>query len=178
MSLFLATLLTALGLLALGGHFIWRGGSSGAQVKAFPRSQAAALVTMGIASVWFLYKVLQLGPSDFGQYRNLLFLLFLITAVGSFFYVPDFLAVRGLAALVLLVAGELLAAAYLEPPQSRLFLVGFVYLAIVAALYLGASPYRLRDFLDWLYGKDTRPRLLGGLFAGYGALLLVVALTY
>jgi hypothetical protein len=133
---------------------------------------------MGIASAWFLYKVLNLGPADFGQYRHLLFVVFLVTALGSFYYVPDFLAVRGLAALVLLVAAELLGAAFLEPPQSRLFLVSFVYLAIVAALYLGASPYRLRDFLDWLYRKDVRPRVFGGIFAAYGAVLLVVALTY
>lgn len=178
MSLFLATFLTALVLLAFGGHFLWRGSASAPAAKAFPRSQSAAVVTLGLAAVWFLYKVLHLGPADFGQYKNLLFLVFLITAVGSFFYVPDFLAVRGLAALILLTAAQLLEAAFLEAPGSRLFLVSFVYFAIVVALYLGASPFRLRDFLEWLYRSELRPRIFGGVFAAYGALLLVVALTY
>jgi len=178
MSLFLATLLTALVLVAFGGHFLWRGAASAPAAKAFPRSQAAAVVLLGGAAVWFLYKVLHLGPADFGQYKNLLFLVFLVTAVGSFFYVPDFLAVRGLAAIVLLTAAKLLDAAYLEEPASRLFLVSFVYLAIAVSLYLGASPFRLRDFLDWLYRNEARPRIFGGIFAAYGALLLVVALTY
>ena len=43
---------------------------------------------MGSAASWFLYLVLQLGPSDFGQYRNQLFVIFLITAVGSFTMFP------------------------------------------------------------------------------------------
>lgn len=133
---------------------------------------------MGTAAAWFLYKITQLGPADFGQYKNLLFIGFLVVAIGSFIYVPDFLAVRGLAALILLTAGALLDAAYMELPTARLFLVSFVYLAIVIALYLGASPFRLRDFLDWLYRKEARPRIFGGIFTAYGLLLLGVALTY
>jgi len=178
MSLFQATLFTGIFLLAFGGHFLWRGAATEKSAKAFPRSQAAALLLMGAASAWFLYKVLHLGPADFGQYRNLLFIAFLAVAVGSFYFVPDFLAVRGLAALILLVAGALLDAAFMEDPMARLFLVGFVYAMIVVALILGASPYKLRDFLGWLYRRSIRPRIFGGIFAAYGLLLTVVALTY
>ena len=178
MSLFLATLLTGLFLIAFGGHFLWHGMRSEESSKAFPRSQVAAYVLLGAAAVWFLYKVTQLGPADFGQYKNILFLVFLVTAVGSFYFVPDFLAVRGLAALILLTAGVLLDAAYLQDPGARLFLVSFVYLAIVAALILGASPYKLRDFLSWLYKSEKRPRIFGGVFAAYGLLLVGVSFTY
>jgi hypothetical protein len=121
---------------------------------------------------------MHLGPADFGQYRHLLFLVFLTVAVGSFFYVPDFLAVRGLSALTLLTSGVLLDAAYMQNPQTRLFLVSFVYLLIVISLYLGANPYRLRDFFDWLYKKEFRPRAIGGALAAYGILLIGVALNY
>ncbi|NBB78516.1 MAG: hypothetical protein GVY36_03605 [Verrucomicrobia bacterium] len=178
MSLFQATLFTGIFLIAFGAHFLWRGMRSAPELKAFPRSSTAAYILLGTAAVWFLYKVTQLGPADFGQYKNLLFALFLVVAVGSFYYVPDFLAVRGLAALILLTAGVLLDAAYMEAPTARLFLVSFVYLAIVAALILGASPYKMRDFLEWLYQKEGRPRVFGGIFAAYGLLLLGVALTY
>lgn len=178
MSLFQATLFTAIFLILFGAHFLWRGMRSAQTVQAFPRSTTAAYILLGGAAVWFLYKVTQLGPADFGQYKNLLFALFLVVAVGSFYYVPDFLAVRGLAALILLTAGVLLEAAYMEQPTARLFLVSFVYLAIVAALILGANPYKMRDFLTWLYQKELRPRVFGGIFAAYGLLLLGVALTY
>ena len=178
MSLFQATLFTGLFLIAFGAHFLWHGVRSAPAVRSFPRSQGAAYLLMGVATAWFLYKVLHLGPADFGQYRHLLFLVFLGTAVGAFFFVPDFLAVRGLAALMLLTAGVLLDAAFMQPPGTRLFLVGFVYAAIGVALVLGASPYNLRDFIDWLYRREQGPRAFGALFAAYGLLLTGVAMTY
>ena len=157
---------------------MWHGIKTAQYTRAFPRSQNAAFILFGTASVWFLYKVLNLGPADFGQYKNLLFILFLITAIGSFRYVPDFLAVRGIAALGLLTANLLLNAAYMQEPQTRLFLVSFVYFVIVLALILGATPYKLRDFIDWLYRTDLRPRIVGGAVATYGLLLIGIAFTY
>jgi hypothetical protein len=176
--LFLATLLTGLFLLAFGGHFLWRGMGTEASAKAFPRSQIAAYLLLGGATAWFLYKVTQLGPADFGQYKNILFIAFLVTAVGSFYFVPDFLAVRGLAALMLLTAGAILEASYMQFQVGALILKSFVYLAIVAALILGASPYKLRDFLGWLYKSGQRPRIFGGLFAAYGLLLVGISFCY
>ena len=178
MTLFQATLYTGIFLLAFGGHYLWHGMKTAKSTQAFPRSQAAAVLLLGAAAVWFLYKVLHLGPADFGQYKNILFIIFLVTAVGSFYYVPDFLAVRGLAALILMTAGVLLDAAYMQLPQARLFLVTFVYVAIVISLILGANPYKLRDFFGWLYQAEKRPKIFGGAFVAYGLLLIGVAFTY
>jgi len=178
MTLFQATLFTGIFLIAIGGHFLWHGIASALQMQAFPRSKAAAYLLLGISTAWFLYKILNLGPADFGQYKKLLFALFLGTAVGSFYFVPDFLAVRGLAALTLLSADVLLDAAYMQLPQARLFLVSFIYLAIILALILGASPFKLRDFFDWLYRTKKRPRIFGAALALYGAFLSILAFSY
>ncbi|RPG83110.1 MAG: hypothetical protein CBC33_009385 [Coraliomargarita sp. TMED73] len=178
MSLFQATLYTGIFLALLGLPFLWKGSATEGWVRAFPRSKKAALLLMGSATAWFLYHVWHLGPADFGQYRHLLFALFLVAAVGSFYFVPDFLAVRGLAALILLTAGVLLDAAYMQEASSRLFLVGFVYAAIVLALVLGASPYKLRDFFSWLYHSQMRSRIMGVLFSLYGLFLVGVAISY
>ena len=107
MTLFQATLFTGIFLVAFGAHFLWHGMASAKGAQAFPRSKVAAYLLMGAASAWFLYKIWHLGPADFGQYRKILFAVFAATAVGSFYYVPDFLAVRGLAGLTLLTAGSL-----------------------------------------------------------------------
>ena len=147
MTLFQATLFTGLALLAFGVHFIWYGMRSAESVQAFPRSRVAAYILLGTAAAWFLYKVTQLGPADFGQYKNILFIVFLVVALGSYIYVPDFLAVRGLAALILLIAGALLDASFMSYGPA-LFLKLFVYLAIVLALILGANSsclFCLRD---------------------------------
>lgn len=179
MSLLVATLLTGLVLLALGGWFLWNTPTVKAQSIAFLRSTPAAVVLFGGAAVWFLWHIMHLGKADFGDYKQLLFLLFAGTALGSFFFVKDFLAVRGLAVLMLLSARPLLNAAYMhyEDPQ-RLLLVVLVYLGIVLALYLGAAPYHLRDFFNWLFAKGNRARAFGAALAAYGALLSVVAFTY
>ena len=97
----------------------------------------------------------------------------------SFRSVPDFLAVRGLCALVLMGAMPLLDAAYMQfdRPQ-RLFMVTLVYVALALAIWLGAQPWRLRDFLGWLFARPGRARSFGGVIAAYGLLLGVVAFTY
>ena len=114
MTLFQATLATGMFLLALGAHFLWHGKRSAKRMQAFPRSQTAAYILLGSAAFWFLCKVTQLGPADFGQYKNLLFILFLVVTIGSFIFVPEFLAVRGLAAIILLTAGALLDVGYMH----------------------------------------------------------------
>ncbi|MFI5355744.1 MAG: hypothetical protein ACHQ4G_00265 [Opitutales bacterium] len=179
MSLLLATLFPGLLLIALGAGLLSGRSTVTASLKAFPRSPAATLVLFGGGAAWFLYRVWYLSPADFGDYRTLLFLAFAAIALLSFKYVPDFLAVRGLAILILLAAGPLLDAAYMEydHPQ-RLFMVSLVYLGIAGALYLGAVPYRMRDFLEWLFRTSGRPRVLGGCLLAYGVLLAVAAFTY
>ncbi|MGE9292956.1 MAG: hypothetical protein ACQKBW_05035 [Puniceicoccales bacterium] len=179
MSLFLATFLTGLVLLVLGSWFLWKGPSGQSASFAWMRSTPAAVVLFGAAAIWFLWHVAHLGQADFGDYKQLLLLLFGVTALGSFFFVKDFLAVRGLAVLILLSARPLLNAAYMQfdHPQ-RLLMVAVVYLAIIAALIIGASPFRLRNFFTWLYAKATRLKTLGGILTAYGAVLFILSFTY
>jgi hypothetical protein len=179
MSLFLTTFLTGLLLFALAVPLLWNGKAVGPFLRTFPRSKRAAYVTVGIAAVWTLYRITQLGEADFGNYKTPLLIAFSALAVLSFRYVPDFLSVRGTAALVLLVADVILTSAYMQYdlPQ-RLLLVGLVYFAILLALYLAVCPYRARDFFNWLFSTSNRPRTLGIILGTYGLVLMVVSLTY
>jgi hypothetical protein len=148
-------------------------------LERMPRSTTAAVIFFGSGAAWFLWAVWNLSPADFGEYRTPLTIGFAVIAVLSFKCVPDFLAVRGLCALVLMSATPLLGAAYMEHqfPQ-RLFLVTFVYILIALAIWLGASPYRMRDFFERLFARPGRIRAFGALLAGYGALLTAVAFSY
>jgi len=179
MSLTIATLIPGLLLLALGLPLVAGHSGCAAALKAFPRSSTAALFFFGGGAAWFLYGIWHLSAADFGDYRTLLFCAFAAVAVLSFKSVPDFLAVRGLCVLVLMGAMPLLDAAYMEYDRpQRLFMVTFVYLAISAAIWLGAQPWRLRDFFGWLFARPGRARLIGGACAGYGLLLTGVAFSY
>lgn len=179
MSLTFATLLPALLLLGLGSLLVTNNSAVVAIFKALPRSAPAAYLFFGLGAAWFLYHVWHLSPADFGQFRTPLFFAFATVALLSFFYAPDFLAVRGLAVLTLLGAWPLLMAAYHRYDEpTRLFMVSVVYLFVCLALYLGAAPYRLRDFFDWLFRVPGRARFVGSALAAYGLLLTFVAFTY
>jgi hypothetical protein len=39
-------------------------------------------------------------------------------------------------------------------------------------------PFRLRDFIQWLFATGERPRVIGAAVAVYGMVLGVVAFTY
>lgn len=179
MTLFLATLLVGLFLLLLGGTLAADTSLVRSALKSFPRSAPAAYVLFGGAALWFLSLVSVLSEADFGQYRNQLLIGFALVAVLSFFCVAEFLAVRGLASLILLAAWPLLKSAYGEfDIPARLFMVSIVYVALTAAIVLGAQPYRLRDAIDWLQRVPGRARWCGATLAGYGLLLVGVAFTY
>ena len=179
MSLTAATLIPGLLLILLGVPLFLNHSGYAALLKAFPRSTRAAVVFFGLGAAWFLYAIWHLSPADFGEYRTYLFIGFLLVAILSFKCVPDFLAVRGLATVVLMGEMPILQAAYMEydKPQ-RLLMVTAVYAALAGAIWLGAQPWRLRDFLTWLFAQPARARGLGGALAAYGVILSVVAFTY
>ena len=179
MSLFLATLLPGLLLLIVGAPLLLNHRGYVTALERMPRSMTAAAVFFGLGAAWFLWAVWHLSVADFGEYRTPLTIGFALIAALSFKCVPDFLAVRGLCVLVLMSATPLLGAAYMEYqyPQ-RLFMVSLVYLLIIFAIWLGASPYRLRDFFERLFARPGRIRAFGALLVGYGALLTVVAYSY
>ena len=181
MTLTTATLLPGLFLIVLGALLLIGNSAIVSTFKAMPRSQAAAVLFFGGGAAWFLFVLSGLSEADLilVQTPKPLMIGFGVLALLAFFYLPDFLAVRGLAVLMLLAAWPLLMSAYGEyaVPQ-RLFMVTVVYLGVALALYLGAVPYRLRDFFQWLFGRPGRARALGGCLLGYGALLTVVAFTY
>ena len=131
--------------------------------------------------MWFLFIVWNLSAADlviFSTPQPWVMIFGALTAL-TFFYVPDFLAVRGLSVLTLVAAWPLLMAAYMEHDKpQRLFMVSAVYIAVSLAVWLGISPFRLRDFFQWLFSTRGRPRLVGGVLLVYGMLLSVVAFTY
>lgn len=113
--------------------------------------------------------------ADFGEYRKPLFIGFAAVAVLSVRYAPDFLAVRGLAGLMLLAAWPLLMAGFMDYRPQVYPLKVVVYLGILLGIWLGAAPYRMRDGIVWMQAHDGRTRLVGGGLSAAGALLCAMA---
>ena len=179
MSLFAATFVAGFILVLLGLPLLIDHSGAKAAIQAFPRSASAGYVVFGAGAAWFLYNVWNLSKADFGDYRTPLFIGFAAVAILAFKCVPDFLGVRGACAIVLVGAAPFLDAAFMDYDRPlRLFMVGFVYLALVLAIWLGAQPWRLRDFFNWLFARSARSRGLGGFLVAYGCLLCGVAFTF
>jgi len=181
MSLFLATLLPGLFLALLGAILLWNNSLVGSTARALPRSNRAAWLFFGAGAAWFIWRCAQLNESDliFFKTPGPVMIGFGVLALLAFIYTPDFLAVRGLCVLMLLAAEPLLYAAYMEyqHPQ-RLLMVTAVYAGLGLALYLAAAPYRLRDFLEWLFQRPARVRLAGAILLSYGLATAAAAFTY
>lgn len=178
MTLFTAALATGLILTLSGVLLLLNAPPVGAYARAFPRSRRAAIVTMGLGTAWTLYHVTRLGESDFGNYRNAILIGFTLLALASFKYVPDFLSVRGTCILALLTANVLLTASFMQhAAPAHLPLNIFAYLMILLALWWAVSPFRARDFFQWLFARPNRPRTVGSLVGLYGLVLVGTALS-
>jgi len=183
MSLFSATLLPGLFLIALGALLLAGAGNSlvVSTLKAVPRSPYATALFWGGGALWFLYVVWNISQADLVVFDSPkpFVLIFAVLALAAVYYVPDFLAVRGLCVIALLAAQDVLMGLFGEYDHPlRLFATSLAYAAIVLAIYFACVPYRARDFLDWLFARAQRPRALGAAMLAYGALLAVIAFTY
>jgi hypothetical protein len=83
---------------------LWRPAAFGAWLRRFPRSDLWGYVLMPLGTVWFLWNLKQDQIADFAVFKPALFIGFAVVGFGSCLFVRDFLAVRGLAVVVLLLA--------------------------------------------------------------------------
>ena len=184
MSLFSATLLPGLFLIVIGALLLASAGNSlvVSALKAVPRSPYATALFWGGGALWFLYVVWHISQADLVVFDSPMpfVLIFAVLALAAVYYIPDFLAVRGLCVISLLAAWQILYGLFGEyDHQIHLFVTYFVYaVMVVLALYFACVPYRARDFLDWLFVRVQRARALGVAMLVYGVLLAVIALAY
>ncbi len=79
-----------------------------ATARNFPRNLPAGVVLMLLATVWFAWNVNNEPIADFSAFKPYMLGAFVAVGVLSCFFVQDFLAVRGLAVLLLLLAKTML----------------------------------------------------------------------
>ena len=132
---------------------------------------------MLIATAWFLFYVKQENVADFAQWKSLLYALFTCVGVGACCFLQDYLAVRGLAVLLLL--GAKLVVDTARPVESywRLVLVTWAYLWVVTGIWLTISPWRLRDWITWATANDGRFRTVCAACTAFCLALAIIGLT-
>lgn len=146
-------------------------------VRSLPRSRVAGIVFLTIDAIWAFFLVRMMDLGEFSGYRTVLTVLVPVAYYLTLKHVDEFLAVRGLGILLLLVAEPVLEAAFLQPQISRLLLVVLAYAMILKGIFFVGMPYLLRDGIQWALRHERRWR--AGLWTGlaYGAILVLVSLT-
>ncbi len=148
-------------------------------LKAFPRNYKWGVILLSIGLLWAMLCIAYMHMGEFFYLRPWFLKLVPVAFVLVLIYVKEFLAVRALGSLMLLVAGIVLEAAFLQPPTTRLLLPILAYSAwIIPGLYFVGMPYLMRDWIAWITATDQRWKIatLGGV--AYGALILVCALVW
>src|SRR5882762_957577 len=146
-------------------------------VRKFPRSEPIGYVLMLLGTVWFLWYLQQENVSDFAAYKKLMLIGFGAIGVATCVFVKDFLAVRGLAIVFLLLAKLMVDTARWADTDWRLVIVSWAYLLVLAGMWFTISPWRLRDLLNWATATDTRIRVGSGVRLAFGLFVAALGLT-
>ena len=148
----------------------------GVAVRKFPRSLPAGWFLMVLGTAWFIVNLSQESISDFAAYKNILLLGFAAVGIGSCIFVQDFLAVRGLAVVLLLLAKLMVDTGrpYLSQTALVLVIQTWAYLLVVAGIWLTVSPWRLRDLLNWATANEKRIKIGCSVRLAFGLFVAVL----
>ena len=145
-------------------------------VRKFPRSLAMGWLLMLIGTLGFFYYLNQESISDFEPYKPYMFAAFGAVAVGTCIFISDFLAVRGLAIVLMLLAKLMTDTARWHESNWRLVIVTWAYLMVIAGIWFTVSPWRCRDLLNWGTATEQRVKLGSGLRLAFAALVVFLGL--
>ena len=179
MKLSLLSILLGLGMAAPQVYGLARPSAFAAAVRKFPRNLTAGYVLMLLGTAWFLWWVWQEPIADFAAYKKYMMFAFAAIGVGSCVFVKDFLAVRGLAVVLLLVAKLMVDTGRPHLPETPWVLVIqiWAYVWVVAGIWFTIAPWRLRDFLNWATANEKRIKVGSGIRLAFALLVVVLGLT-
>jgi hypothetical protein len=175
----LSTLTIILGLILVVPHLyaLLKPSNFAQAARKFPRSEIWGFVLMGLGTLWFLWNLSNESISDFAAYKNLMLVGFGAVGLLTCIFVRDFLAVRGLAIVLLLLGKLMLDTARWHDTEWRLVISVLAYVWIVAGMWFVVSPWRLRDIIQWATANNGRVRLFSAMRLALGALLVILGLT-
>ncbi len=145
-------------------------------LRKFPRSLQWGYALITLATIWFLYNVKLESIADFAAYKKHMMVAFGAIGLGACLFLKDFLAVRGLAVVMLLLAKLMVDTGRPHLGDSPWIFVNqtLAYVLVILGVWLTVAPWRLRDWINWNTADDRRMklgaavRLAGGL--GFAAL--------
>ena len=150
-----------------------------AAVRKFPRNLPIGVMLMWLGTAWFVWNVYVEPISDFTAFKPYMMAGFAAVGVLCCFFVQDFLAVRGLAVLMLLLAKLMVDTGrpHLGETSWVLVIQVWAYVLVVAGIWVTVTPWRLRDFLNWATATETRVRVGCFFRLAFAVFVLILGLT-
>ncbi len=145
--------------------------------RKFPRYTPVGYVLIALGTLWFLYYLRLESVSDFANIKKYFYYLFSAVGLGACLFVRDFLPVRGLAVVMMLLAKLMVDTARWEHTGWRLVISTWAYGLVVAGMWFTVSPWRLRDLLHWSVETESRTRFTSGARVAFGLFVIVLGLT-
>jgi hypothetical protein len=179
MTLSLLTILLGLGLGLPQVYGVAKPAGLAAAARKFPRNVPVGIALMLLGTAWFVWNVHVEPIADFSVFKPYMIAGFIAVGIGSCIFVQDFLAVRGLAVVLLLLAKLMTDTGRPHLGESPFVEViqAWAYVFVIAGIWFTITPWRLRDFIQWATATESRVRLLSGLRLAFAAFVLVLGLT-
>jgi hypothetical protein len=177
MKLSTLSILLGVGLGSLQAYGLVKPAAFAAAARKFPRSLPWGYALMLLGTVWFLWYLDQEAASDFLAYKKVLFIGFACVGVGTCLFVKDFLAVRGLAVVFLLLAKLMVDTARWVDTEWRLVIVVWAYGLVLAGIWFTVSPWRLRDLLARATATEKRVKIGCAVRLAFAAFVVVLGVT-
>ena len=170
--------------MAISSYAIIRPDDFAQSLKLFPRANAPGYIFMLAATFWFLWNIKTENMADYKDIKHWFYIGFGVVGIGSCFYLRDFLAVRGVAVFMLLVAKLILDTqrVYMfstpsgDATEWRLVFAILGYAIVVVAMWMVISPWRMRDIINWGVSVRLRIYVKGVFWLLFGFLLLILGL--
>lgn len=146
-------------------------------LRRLPRNHTAGALLMLVSTAWFEWYLWNEHLSDIDWVKPFLLVAFPAVGVGSCFFVQDFLAARGLAVFLLLLAGYVLEVGRWHASMWHDALSVWAYGWIVMAFWLTMAPWRLRDWIGWATSVESRLKFAALAGVVWGAFVIGLGLT-
>lgn len=148
-------------------------------MRGFPRSNAWGFFFMLLGTAWFVHNVNQEQVADFQHYKRILLSFFAGVGIASCIFVRDFLAVRGVAVVLLLLAKWMVDTGrpFLGETSWVILWQAWAYVFIVAGIWLTISPWRLRDLIHWATANEKRIKITCGARLAFCLLIVILGAT-
>jgi hypothetical protein len=150
-----------------------------AAARKFPRNLPVGVVLMLLATAWFVWNVNVEPIADFSVFKPYMIAGFVAVGVLTCIFVQDFLAVRGLAVVLMLLAKMMVDTGrpHLGATPWVLVIQIWAYLLVVAGVWFTVTPWKLRDILNWATATEDRIRIGSAIRLAFAVFVLILGLT-